>query len=474
LKEKFNMFVVKKISQLIKISVLNIFLSIIVTTSLLLPKITKATELRYCVPVNKFDLNPFRPLNDGKELAYLLLLTPYISTTSGQIGLLSAYEFSPDGKIFTGRVNSDIKWPDGSSLSPYEAAYGITKGFEYRPIGKRVKALKLTSKKMNLLNGIRIIDSQTFEIKFESTTENLTGIVREALGSDSRHNRVWPIKVSDKSKTIEAIFNYPSYHNSKNILLDLGASKILFVDKFHCRSAEFTLYPEALGVDTSTYERSSSRSPQEISVMVNTSTLSLERRRALIGWIREGFSALPPESGIIVTPSFFSVGEPGYAPNIVWPRDSDLRLLRGIHLKIAVEIPIFRKVLESASRRDGIQVDIVELSTNPQKLDAELLSSGIHEGRHIILQDILKWGHVGEMMAGAPLTRHSLDLISERSASTIPTDSETLQMFEVNAMKEQSLANVGHRFLIAFTRRDSPISLIWTDAGQLIFRKRKL
>src|SRR4051812_21438047 len=83
-------------------------------------------HLKYCVPVEKIDFNPYRKIEDGKELAYLTLLRSYISTVPNETGILQSYEFSPDGSIFTAKINQ-IKWDDGSSLTAIEAAEGISK-----------------------------------------------------------------------------------------------------------------------------------------------------------------------------------------------------------------------------------------------------------------------------------------------------------------------------------------------------------
>ena len=301
----------------------------------------------YCVPVQTINFNPFHEIADGKELAYQLLLRPYLSNDPKNPGILDASEFSPDGKVFSAHISPTALWPDGSKLTPSEAALGIAKGFLFRPIGKKVKvrgAQDLARK--NTCVGIKILGSSNFELRFSSNIENLTGTVREALSSGSRHNRVWPVRFPGKNKTeheFEVIGKFPIFHAASSIPeIHYGEDIILFANRDNCLNADYSLYPEALNSGLNLYSQRRSKSAQSISAIINTSRNDLKRRMLIASWIRNSFSVstLPP--GIESTPSFFLRGEPGFDESTNWNFLNQAELIEGSKLKIGYEIPVFR------------------------------------------------------------------------------------------------------------------------------------
>lgn len=431
-----------------------------------------AETLQYCVPVAKFDLNPFREIKDGKELAFLILLSPYISPNPNDHAILEAYEFSPDGKTFTGKINSNTRWPDGSPLSSKEAALGIAKGFLFRPIGERVKVVGSEAlHQKDTCPGIKIIDEKTFELKFESSIENLTGAVREALSAGSRHNRVWPVRKSNQSPQLEFIAKNPEVQSDESPTLAAEGKKILFAAASKCTSADFTLYPDLIKADLNAYTKKRNNKPQAITLQLNTTALNLKVRKALASWVRKAFSTLPKTADIEGTPSFFLEGEPGYKMNSSWDEKNNLKLLKGTPLKLGVEIPAFKAILAEAAKQDDLDLTLLDFPLKDGSAHGQVLSSGIHDGRQIILQDILKWNFAGDFLKSAPKTIESLKSIAKRSASTVPPDTSTLQKFENAAKKEYSLIPIGRRYVSAYSKKNLAIHLDWTTSGELIFIK---
>lgn len=431
-----------------------------------------AETLQYCVPVEKFNFMPFRQIKDGKELAYLLLLRPYISLNKNDLSILEAYEFSPDGKTFTGRISTNARWADGSQLNSKDAALGIAKGFLYRPIGERVKVLGCeTLHQKETCPGIKIIDDKTFELKFESSIENLTGAIREALSAGSRHNRVWPVRISSKSNQIEFLAKNNTTFSDGSPIFTIGGKQITLASASKCTSADFTIYPEVIKSDLSDYREIKNNKPQAISLQLNTTALDFKTRVALATWVRKAFFKLPKTSGISGVPSFFMEGEPGHKQNAGWNDEQDLKLLKGIPLKLGAEIPVFKVTLAAAAKDDGLDLTLIDFPLKDSAVHGQVLSSGIHEGRQIILQDILKWNFAQDFLAKAPKTTEALKDIAQRSASTVPPDTTTLQKFEQAAKSEYSLVPVGRRYVTAYSKKNSSIKLDWSATGELVFTK---
>lgn len=416
--------------------------------SLLMTPTAQAASLRYCVPVNKIDYNPFREIVDGKDLAYLTLLRSYISTDPSEPGLLSATEFSPDGKIFTGRLSQGLRWPDGKAVTPQEAANGITRALPLRPIGKRVKVLNA-----------EMIDASTFMISFSSDVENLTGILREALSTNSRHNRFWPMKEGAKGPQVIGKFPQSGANTFK-----VGAHEVALVNESGCKSSEMSIFPEAIQEPLSGYSVDKSPSISALFILFNTNRLNLKERQAVFAIARKAFAKDNTALGIVPVDSFFSMGEPGHQASVNWAAvaRSDAKLKRKIVL--AYEHPFFKNLF-----KDYKEVELVN-RTDFGQADGHLMASGLQDGRHVILQDFLKWAGVEALLRKAPETVAHLKDIAQRSASTIPPDNKVLANFEKVAMTEASFAPLGRKSPLAYTKKGSPVVLGFNSKGEITFK----
>lgn len=423
-------------------------------------------ETRYCVPVDAFDFNPFRPINDGKELAYLIFLRSFISTVPDEPGILSQYEFSPDGRRFQGRVHESARWDDGAPLTSKEAARSIARGLRHRPIGRRVR-----------VTGERILDERNFELQIESSMENVTGALREALSTNSRQNRLWAARFKASASAgkmeiavpVEVLGRHPFRYKGGKPGFAVGAHFVRLTARAECASSDYGMYQESLSSDMAGYEMARSGRPQAVTFEPNTRKMSLAKRKAVAAWIRAAFRAAPGSSGLETVPGFFLLGEPGFEGGAGWPVDERAAWVEEEPLILGVENPVFRAVLDDAARRQKRKVLLIDFPLQDADVDGQVLSSAIHDGRQIILQDFLKWRFVEEFMAEAPRTRASLRLIAARSASTIPPDAAILRDFEKAARAEHALVPVARRFPQAFTKRSAPLRLEWRASGEPLF-----
>lgn len=414
-----------------------------------------AESYSYCVPVPKIDFNPYREIKDGKELAYLVLLRSYISTNSAEPGLLAKYEFSPDGKAFTAQVNRDLNWSDGTNLTAQEAADGIVKALPFRALGERVKVKK-----------VDLLDESKFRLTFDSQIQNLTGVFREALSTNSRHNRFWPIKIRKVDGTILVLAKFPQDEESR---LKFGSDRVQFLAE-NCKNPDFTIFKEIIK-DVNRYESEKSSAPSAITLQLNTKNLAAGEREVFYKWARKAFASVDPSMNVTSVDSFFLPGEPGFS-QLKWPLNANLTQMRKRKWIIGYENPLFKSVLAPAARADAINLELVPLPTS-RGLDGQVLASGIQRGRHLILQDILQWANVANYLERAPESEKRLKVIAARSASTIPPDSTTLADFEKAALKEGSLVPLARRYPLAFSRKKLPLRLVFTPEGELGFAAAK-
>jgi len=437
----------------------------------------KKISLSFCIPVDKIDFNPFRPINDGKDLGYLMLLRSYISTDGSEPGILSQYEFSPDGKTFTGRVDKDAKWSNGDIVTSFEAALGIAKTLNFRLLGERVsilgtEAINNPGWSNRKYEGIEIIDQRTFKLKLKTQIENIQGVFREALSTNSRHNRFWPIKI----KANEDLSNPEVLFKDKYVRLggapgiEIQGYRIAFTNKKDCVHPDFSIFPEVFSSLNNLVKRKSPNS-SAITLQLNTTRLSLVERKNLSGLIRSSFQGQPEDSGVQQVNSFFLPGEPGYNQQLKWQNSFNIKKLGKKKFIIAYEIPIYKKIIEDYLKLLDLNFELVQLPSNRIDIDAQVLASGMIEGRHVILQDVLKWPHVKEMISGAPKTLKSLSKIAVISASTLPPDLQTLQGFEKNANEEFSLVPIARRYPTAFSNQKISFCLSWNKTGELKFQK---
>jgi hypothetical protein len=160
--------------------------------------------LKFCSGVGDFSASPARPLKFGLEINLLLLLTrPIISDSKNNPGVLSAWHFDSTRNVLTGRLASNMKWPDGAEVTSVDVAYSIAYGIANRMIGENIRVVGAQKGEPIAfpLNSILVKNNNEFELRFESKVQNPKGAIIEALSVNSRPNRIWVGRFDSRMKT---------------------------------------------------------------------------------------------------------------------------------------------------------------------------------------------------------------------------------------------------------------------------------
>lgn len=443
-------------------------LALLVTCSQGFASKTGPKIVRYCVPSPDINFNPFRKITDGKDMGYLLFTRSLISTDPKEEAILSAFEFSPDGSTFTGQINPLLKWNDNQPVSAREVALSIAKQLQFRPLGERVKIegadnINLPNWETKNYTGIKILSDQRFTLKFISPIANLTGVIREAFSTNSRHNRFWISRLSDPAKQV--LTKLPFIYQSLVPEFQVGKIAVKITNSQDCFDADATAFGDKL--DRTKFNAVKATAASATSAVLNTSTLEIEARKSLAAFLRNAFQKYGHSSDFDSVNGFFENGENGYS-GFVWPMSKKLFLPSKRTIKIAYEMPAYRPILDKAFK-GVVPYELVALPSNRTDLDIQIIASSMPDGRQVILQDILKWTNIEAILKHAPKTTSILKVIATRSAATIPVDQITLKNFEVSSFSEASLIPLARRRLNAFTKVGLPICLVWSDKGELNF-----
>ena len=434
--------------------------------------------LQYCVASN-IDFNPFRKLEDGKELTYLLALTrSWISTDHAEHGIFKAYQFSPDGKTLHVKIDDRARWLDGEPISVEDAALSIAKGLTWRPLGSRLR-VKGTQKinesgwESRNYSGIHYINKYEFKLEFETEIDNATGVIREALSTSSRHNRIWPVRLSRQNyhNEFDLVSIYPVSRSNGNFVMEIANAKIVLTSLASCGQDDFFIYPELEKVNFEEFEIHRAPFTQTVTMQINASRtrgLGIRKRHQIAGWVREAFSSLPSHAGITVEATHFLSGEPGSGTGIYWAKQNQMKEKLD-KLVVAAELPVFRKAIEEYGAKTGTKIDFVDFPPQSLSFDVQIISTGNHAGRQVFLQDFLTFALNKSLLGNSELTYQSLEKISNFSASTIPPDNKTLQSFEQATYKEATIVPIGRRHVLAFSRQGLPVKLEFSDEIEFRF-----
>lgn len=443
------------------------------------------TTFKYCTHSGKIDLNPFRKIEDPYDLSYLLLLTKsYISEDSSEKGILGKWTFSMNGKVLRAKINEGIVWQDGAKLGAQDAAIGIALGFEFREIGKKVRVRGIEKFKIDKLNigdveGISIISPDEFELKFESEIDNLTGVIREAISTNSRHNRVWPIRIFSKYESFDLIGKHQVHVFNGVYAVFYEKYRVELLAKNNCDDADF--YPVALPKNYSSndFSHKSSLNPQSLVGFLKKRSKNItnaNQRKSVSRLLRfavADFSKKHPDQ-IVSVNSHFEKGEPGYMPDQRWeqspPDGNGLPKSLSIGTYLPKTHPVVTAITEMAEKQ---KVAIYWEQANSTTADLLLVSSRVSGGRQIWLQDSDSFKMYGAFLENQPLTKKALERIKISSSATLPTKVEDLKQFESAAILEYSVVPVGRINLNFFTKKSLPIEVVTTDFDELKFSRRK-
>lgn len=462
----------------------------------------KAAEvLRYCVPSATVNLYPYRIFESGYDMAYLTALTrSYISTDPNEPALLSKWQFSPDGHVLRAEVSPTAIWTDGTALTPREAALGIVRGFQYRPIGARVhvagdKALKGAGWQTASVDGLKIIDGKTFEIHFDSDIKNLSGAVRDAISTNSRQNRVWPARLSlvngrgnDYGDKMDLISKLPlaSQEKKLGVAIKVGTHVVAITSKTEClKEGDFYLYSNEIYDHLADFTASLNNGEQTVYALINGTNTDLRTRgarRALAGWILQAYAAADKNDAFQPIYAHFRDGEPGSGTGSVnW---SDLlakptkvtptTISWAANNALDPHHPV-RRLIEEHAKRTGKTASFRRIETKDVRSDAHFLveSSRVEQGRQIWMQDAAASPFYKQFLAAFPATTAGLKTVAEKSSATIPVDNVTLRAFDKAASEEVSVIPLGRVRVPLYSRKTSPVEVVFTKADEITFVERK-
>lgn len=456
-----------------------------------------SNELSLCTQTTKVDFNPFREFTEFSDLYYLILTTAsYISTDPQEVGILSKWDFSPDGKKFYAVVNPEARWQDGTRVNAMDAAYGIAKGLTFREIGHKVRvegtqSINQPGWKDRKYSGIKIKNDYEFELTFESEIKALAGTIRDALSTGARHNRIWPARLSKISglsyeNDFDVVSKFPIELRDGNYFMRVKNRAIRLVGLLNqqaCDDADFMML-KLDGSKKAEFSIARSESAQGAYMHFNPKISDLKQRRFIASAIRNACKNLEDDE-IEVADSHFKNGEIGWDGKIKWDY-SKPSTNPGLK-KITISTPFksagyrYKKAIEAQFASFGIQVEW----KNPdyrkphldelREIDVFLFGGRIAFGRQIWIQDLsssavytMLNNEYGKLYTITD-THKALVAIAEKSSSTVPVNHEDLRHFDEVAYRECEIVPMTRVRFRYFSRKGVGMKLIPTKSDELTF-----
>lgn len=437
--------------------------------SLHLPS-TWAATYTLCYPDKKIVFDPSEKMSNGKTVAiWHLLFMPIISSNARELGVLSNYEFSPDGKTLHGRINKNIKWNDGSSVTSCEFIQSLNRAFKGRPFGEKIQLKKRPTEYLSCKPSHKT--DPTFEVTLEGGLENMTAIIKEALSSGAKLNRVWMYKQAKGSFSI--VSKHPFLFREKKLEIIVNKTPIL-VSEEHCNSPDLTLYPEFLKIPLTNYVAVASPTKQIIFADFNTNTTNIKERKTLTELIWNAFSEADPKYGIDVKKTFFSKMPPKLEEKHLWStqvKPMNDNLFKNI--LIHYTIPAHKKIIAQYFSKNGIPVKFTDQVTRENEITLRLNTASFKAGNIDIFQDTLSWPMTKNFLKNAKKTHSLLKKISSSSAFSSPLQKHLIETFSDVAKTEWAIVPIARRSAYAYTRKNIPITMTWNNSGEITLKTKK-
>lgn len=456
-----------------------------------------SNELSLCTQATKVDFNPFKEFTEFMDLFYLTLTTTsYISMDPQEVGILSKWDFSPDGKRFYAVVNPEAKWQDGTRVSAADAAYSIAKALTFREIGRKVRvegteSINQPGWKDRKYSGIKIKSDSEFELTFDSEIKSLAGTVRDALSTGARHNRIWPARLSKIPSQVyendfDVVSKFPVERRNGSYFLRVKGKLVRLVEAINpqaCKDADFSVV-RLDESNKSEFYAAVSDSSQGAYMHFNPRFVDLNQRRFIAAAIRNACKQLE-DAEVEVPDSHFKTGEIGWDGKTKWEYSKPTHN-PGLK-KITIALPSkqagyrYKKVIEDQLSSFGIQVEwkLPEYRTpDPaefRNIDVFIFGGRIASGRQIWIQDLSSsplYATVSkEFGKSYPLTETNQILVSiaEKSSSTVPINHEDLRHFDEVAYRECEIVPITRVRFTYFSRKDVGLKLIPTKSDELTF-----
>ena len=447
-------------------------------------------KIELCTSAFEINLYPFRKLS-RQDYGYLTLLTPPIIAKSKETrAVLDAWAFSQEGRIFIGKVNPDLKWPNGSPISSRDVAISLAYQLPFREIGEKiliagVKSDTGSQPEREIVEGIKIIDNKTFELKLSSTIANLQGVFREALTEGSRGNKFFIVRDADKIRASEINENsflsrYKIEYKDQNLRLFFGEHEVFIKPKSKCIKPQLADSTQFASLFTESFEVSESHNKQALVALVPQKRFltSKSARAELSKWLRGIFTGVSDTEGIEVSASHFLHNEPGSGTRIIWhsnsikyPHDFP-KIVRIFSFSLNTRTNIFGKKIEKSVSDAGGKVEWLTRLEDINRAHFALSPVKVTQGRQTWFQEISTDKSIVKYLAGQRRTLEALELITARSSATIPTDNITLQNFETTVFEEQSIVPLSRFNLKLLSGKKSPVILVWSPEDEWVLKKR--
>jgi|GEM_PF-2731809 len=443
----------------------------------------------YCVPTEDVDLDPFKPLGAPTRLLYLRLITrSFVSTDASEPGLFSRWQFDSKGRVLTADIAKDAVWKNGRRLTPREAGHSLAKALRSKPLGQRVhvlgsEALDAPDWTTKSIPGVRVLSEERLEIEFEGVIDNLSGAVREALSTNSRPNRLWPVRFDEDGgqKVIpDVLSKFPIADLQRNsVALDVLEHRV--VVQAGCERGDFFSYMPPLD-EENLFSSQAQKSSQALYAVVNPEAQGLKtssERQSLLNWIRASLSERHAP-GFSLSQRHFLKGEPGFdahghsrEPAVAAGWKPPRKLVVGLGTPWPERFPV-RVALEAAARKEAVSVEWVPFYDRAPKeiFHLRLAGTNVKQGRSLWIQDIMDFKPLAEVWRKFPATQSALLKSRDRSAATVPVENATLLAIETATREEVSVVPVGRYRNSLFSRKSLPIELVFTPENEITFKRR--
>jgi len=445
-------------------------------------------KLKYCLPNASINASPLHSLEDPEELFYLLLITKsYISSSASAPGILEKWHFDASKNSLHGVVSPSAVWSDGRRVTSREAAAGIAVGLTHKPLGAKISvsgAEKLRTKNWKNLKGtgVSLLNDYEFVLSFDSSVANTVGILKDALSTNSRHNRTWPVKFDDRGSGIRELPDFVGKYkvvsvSPKSVVVRIGEREVN-LQAGECSSGDFYAYDLPPGTHS---EFSKSLPSSKLAVVgllnpKNPAFDSMHERVAGAGWLRSAFEE-EKSDGITFAGRHFDKTEAGFEKNVNWNLDPAAPKSKQLTISMGADWPSVHPIrtrLEALATVSGIKLIWIPWKDQDKDIDfdVKLATSRIQEGRHTWFQDVLEDPFYHSLVRKFPYTVGILEKVRDRAAATLPVESNLLQELERVTREETSFIPVARYTTALYSRKTSSLELVRSQDGEMGFQER--
>lgn len=441
-----------------------------------------------CTGVETLDTAPDRPLKFGLETNLLLLLTKPFISKDRQEAIFEKWQFSSKENELMAKISSRARWSDGEAVTALEAATGIIAGLKNRSLSKvlKLKGHESLPSTAEILSNPRryfnTIADDMFTIKFDSSIENLQGVIVDALSANSRVNRVWPIRIKNSKISSDIVSkNRIEWNKNQPEIIVSEKLKIKPVHGEDCQVAEHYLSSSLFEQDENNFEKNLSPQQQAVFAIINPNTertKTVKQRMELTESIKLKLNDIHDQE-FENTHFLFQRGEPGFSetsksffyrnPDSQSSNSTDQYLIQPW-----TQVPKNWKIRSLLENQEKNKNQFVFTNPNDSSAALRLVVEPVgSKGNQVSLQSGSTFNRIEQYQKEYPKTYQSLLKIRKHSTSTFPSKTETLTEFADAANQEVSIIPLIRFRIAVLSKKKSSGVLVWTHEGELIFIERK-